>query len=416
MSGMTNPAEMRPQEMPPGAQSPGAGSPDVGLLGVESFGVGPLGVRPVINASATLTALGGSLIAPPALTAMVDAAAHFVDIHELHTRVGERLASLTRNEAAYVTSGAAAAITLTVAACITDAPQAFPVDAEVVMFASQRNGYDYAARITGARIVEIGPSVAELQDVLVRRPACVLWFAGAHYAAGALPVEEVVRVAAEAGVPVIVDAAAQIPPVSSLWRFTTDVGADAVIFSGGKGLRGPQSSGLVLGRQWIVDKCRMHASPYQAIGRGMKVGKEELLGLLAAVEWTLEQDEAALLAGYEQIVDRWIDGVQGLPGVAAERGYPSEAGQPHSRAIVRLSISCGWTRDGLVAALWEGGRGPLDQPRQQTPRIAVGVIGVPDDAIALNPQTLEPGEDVMVLNALVRLLSSGNGEQAGRDA
>ncbi len=479
-------------------------------------------------------------MAPPAIKAMVDAAAHFVDLHELHARVGERLASLTRNEAAYVTSGAAAGITLTVAACVAEPGQAFPVDSEVVMFASQRNGYDYAARLTGARIIEIGPSVDELRAALVRRPACVLWFAGAHYANGALPIEEVIRVASEvegettgkvggrgagevaggaggdgagaagkagveavgggaggdpggaagsagvgrvgrggggvlgagrvggevgsAGVeavgrggggvvvggvggvgrvPVIVDAAAQIPPVGSLWRFTTEVGADAVIFSGGKGLRGPQSSGLVLGRQWIVDRCRAHASPYQEIGRGMKVGKEELLGLLAAVEWTLEQDEENLLARYERIVDNWIAGLQDLQGVEVRRGYPSEAGQPHSRAVVRLSTTSGWTRDGLIAALWAGDWRSDDAPGSDDPagsndlagaddpagaggqvesgegagaRIAVGVIGVEADEIALNPQTLEAGEELVVLDALVRLLSSGNGEQAGRDA
>jgi L-seryl-tRNA(Ser) seleniumtransferase len=353
----------------------------------------PFGVRSVINASATLTVLGGSLMPPPALKAMADAAAHFVDLPELHDRVGERLAELTHNEAACVTSGAAAAITLTVASCIGEPAQTFPADAEVVMFAGQRNGYDYSARITGARIVEIGPSIAQLEEALVRRPACVLWFAGAHLATGALPIEDVVPVAREAGVPVIVDAAAQIPPVSSLWRYTTEVGADVVLFSGGKGLRGPQASGLVLGKQWIVDRCRAHASPYQEIGRGMKVGKEELLALLAAVEWTLEQDEEAVLAGYEQMVDRWIAGLQGLPGVVAERGYPSEAGQPHSRAIVRLSTTCLWTRDALVQALWDG-----------DPRIAVGTFRLPDDAIALNPQTLEPGEDAVVLDALVRLL------------
>ena len=368
----------------------------------------PFGVRPVVNANATLTVLGGSLMPPPVLKAMADAAAHFVDLPELHDRVGERLAALTRNEAACVTSGAAAAITLTVASCIGEPAQAFPADAEVVMFASQRNGYDYSARLTGARIVEIGPSIAELQEALVRRPACVLWFAGAHYAAGALPIEDVIRVArdiagdARSGVPVIVDAAAQIPPVSSLWRFTREAGADAVIFSGGKGLRGPQAAGLVLGKRWIVDRCRAHASPYQEIGRGMKVGKEELLGMLAAVEWTLEQDEEAVLAGYEQTVDRWIAGLQELPGVTVERGYPSEAGQPHSRAIVRLSTTCAWTRDGLVAALWDG-----------HPRISVGTFRMPDDSIALNPQTLEPEQDAVVLDALVRLLSSGDGDQAG---
>ncbi|MEU4233988.1 hypothetical protein AB0F17_57770 [Nonomuraea sp. NPDC026600] len=380
----------------------------------------PFGVRPVINASATLTALGGSLMPPSVLKAMTEGAAHFVDLPELHDHVGERLAALTRNEAACVTSGAAAAITLTVASCVGEPAQAFPADAEVVMFAGQRNGYDYAARLTGARIVEVGPSIEELRAVLVRRPACVLWFAGARYAADALPIEDVIRVARElasagtpgrigapgpAGppaVPVIVDAAAQIPPLSSLWRFTTELGADAVIFSGGKGLRGPQSSGLVLGKRWIVDRCRAHASPNQQIGRGMKVGKEELLGLYAAVEWTLEQDEEALLASYEQMVDRWIVGLRGVPGVVAERGYPSEAGQPHGRAVVRLLTTSGWTRDGLVRALWDG-----------DPRIAVGVFGVPDDAIALNPQTIEPGEDLVVLDALVRHLSSGDAQGLG---
>jgi L-seryl-tRNA(Ser) seleniumtransferase len=256
------------------------------------------------------------------------------------------------------------------------------------MFASQRNGYDYSARLTGARIVEIGPSYDELRTALARKPACVLWFAGAHYAAGALPVEEVVPGAREFGVPVIVDAAAQIPPVASLWRFTRDVGADAVLVSGGKGLRGPQASGLVLGKRWLVDRVRAHTSPKQELGRGMKVGKEELMGLLAAVEWTLAQDEDELLASYERIVDNWIVGLQGI--VVVERGYPSEAGQPHSRAVLRLTRD----RDEVIRELWDG-----------DPRIAVGTFGVPDDAIALNPQTLQPGEDKVVLDALLKILA-----------
>lgn len=363
-----------------------------------------LGVRPVINANATVTFLGGSLMPPPVVQAMADAATRFVDLPELQVRVGERLAELTHNESACVTSGAAAAITLTIASCITTESQAFPTDAEIVMFASQRNGYDYSARFLGVRIIEIGPSIEELQAALVRRPACVLWMAGAHYAAGALPIEEVVRVAREMDIPatqripVIVDAAAQIPPVASLWRFTRDIGADAVIVSGGKGLRGPQASGLVLGKAWLIDRIRTHSSPNHEIGRGMKVGKEELLGLLAAVEWTLQQDEAELLASYERIVDNWIVGLQAIPGVVVERGYPSEAGQPHSRAVLRLP----GTRDEVIKQLWDG-----------DPRIAVGTFGLPDDAIALNPQTLQPGEDKVVLEALQRLLSSGDGEQAG---
>ncbi|HET7034851.1 MAG TPA: aminotransferase class V-fold PLP-dependent enzyme [Thermomicrobiaceae bacterium] len=364
-----------------------------------------LGVRRVINASATLTRLGGSLMPPPVLAAMQEAAGWFIDLPELQRRVGARIAELTHNDACYVSSGAAAGITLAVAACLTgddprlvdampyleDAPQT-----EVVVFRGQRNGYDYAARQTGARLVEIGPDPEELRQALGARTACVLYFAGAHYAEGALPLEEVVLLAHERGVPVIVDSAAQIPPVSNLWRFTRELGADAAIFSGGKGLCGPQSSGLVLGRREIVEGCRRNGPPNHSIGRPMKVGKEELAGLLAAVEWSLARDEAEVIAGYERSVARWLAGLAGIPGVTAERGFPSEAGQPHARAIVRLSPPCRLGRDDLVAALWE-----------RDPRVAVGATG--DGAIALNPQTLAPGEDELVLAAL-RAVLTGKGD------
>ncbi len=371
-----------------------------------------LGVRPVINAAATLTRLGGSLMPPPVVEAMNDAARAFVDLDELQRRVGERIAALTHNEAAYVSSGAAAGITLAVAACIagTDPERigAFPYldgieRTEVIVHRSQRNGYDYAARQTGARLVEIGDARDDLQSAMSERTACVLWFAGVHFAAGALPLEVVVPEAHARGIPVIVDAAAQIPPISNLWRFTRDLGADLAIFSGGKGLRGPQSSGLVLGRRDLIDGCRANGNPNHSIGRPMKVGKEELVGLLAAVEWSLAQDEPALLDRYERTVADWIVGLAGIPGVIAERGFPSEAGQPHSRAIVRLRPPCPWKREALVAALWEG-----------TPRIAVGMLRDDPEAIALNPQTLEPGEEVVVLSSLRMLLSTTPEAHAAR--
>jgi seryl-tRNA(Sec) selenium transferase len=192
---------------------------------------------------------------------------------------------------------------------------------------------------------------------------------------------------------VLVDAAAQIPPIANLWRFTRELGADAAIFSGGKGLRGPAASGLVLGRREIVEGCRANGNPNHSIGRPMKVGKEELAGLLAAVEWALAQDEAALLAAYEATVEGWIAGLAGIPGVTAERGFPSEAGQPHGRAVVRFAPPCPLSRDEVVAALWDG-----------EPCVAVGEVG--EDAIALNPQTLEPGEDEVVLAQLRRVLAA----------
>jgi L-seryl-tRNA(Ser) seleniumtransferase len=363
-----------------------------------------LGVRGVINASATLTRLGGSVMPAPVVQAMADAAGSFVDLDELHRKVGERLAHLTGNEAAFVSNGATAGIAVTIATCLvgTDPRRramlpdtsALPRN-EVIIQRGQRNAYDFAVRQTGARVVEIEPTADSLESALGERTAAVLHFAGV-LAVGSLGLEAVVMAAHRRGVPVIVDAAAQIPPISTLWRFTAEYGADAVILSGGKGLRGPQASGLILGRRDLIDGCRSNGSPNDGIGRPMKVGKEELMGLLAAVEWALGQDEPEVIAGYEATVARWLTGLAGLPGVRAERVFPSEAGQPHGRAVVHLGPGARLGRDELAAALWD-----------RDPRIAVGIAG--DDAVALNPQTLQPGEDALVLQAVLDALRTDRG-------
>jgi uncharacterized pyridoxal phosphate-dependent enzyme len=360
-----------------------------------------LGVRPVVNASATLTRLGGSLMPPPVLEAMNEAAATFVDLAELQEHAGRRIAELTGNQAAYISSGAAAGITLTVATCIAGADPAnryvFPelpdvLRTEVLCHQDQASPYRYAANLTGAQIVEVGGGLDEFAAAISERTACILWFAGSHLAGNSPPLPDVIAVARKHGVPVIVDAAAQVPPISSLWYFTRDLGADAVIFSGGKGLRGPQSSGLVLGREQIIEGCRVHGNPNHAIGRPMKAGKEEIAGLVAAVEWSLTQDEPATLARYERIVQEWIDGLRDIPGITVERGYPSEAGQPHGRAIVTIEGTAGLSRDELIQALWE-----------LRPRVAVAEHG--ERSIALNPQTLEPGEEGLVLEAIRSVLT-----------
>lgn len=358
-----------------------------------------LGVRSVINAAATLTRLGGSLMPPPVVQAMADAAGTFVDLEELHRKVGDRLATLTGNEAAYVCSGAAAGIVLTVTTCLAGTvperrallpdTSTFP-RTEVIIQRGQRNAYDFAVRQTGAQVVEIEPTADALEAALGKRTAAVLYFAGV-LAAGTLGLDIVVAAAHRREIPVIVDAAAQIPPISTLWQLTGEYGVDAVILSGGKGLHGPQASGLIVGRRDIVEACRVNGSPNHGIGRPMKVGKEELMGLLAAVEWSLGQNEHDIIAGYEASVARWLDGLAGIPGVRVERIFPSEAGQPHGRAMVQLGPGTRLGRDQLVAALWE-----------RDPRIAVGIAG--EDAIALNPQTLQPGEDELVLHAVLDAL------------
>lgn len=363
-----------------------------------------LELKPVINAAATLTRLGGSLMPAQVIDAMAEASDAFVDLPEMHIAVGNRIAKLTNNEAAYVSCGAAAGIVLSVATCIAgtdpDMVGCFPylkgiAKNEVIIHQSQRNGYDYAARLTGASIVEVDGTAESLEQAISDHTACILWFAGAHFADRALPVEEVVRIGHAANVPVIVDAAAQIPAIANLWRFTQEIGADAAIFSGGKGLRGPQSSGLVLGKQWVIDGCRVHGSPNHSLGRPMKVGKEELAGMLAAVKWALEQDDEEMIAGYEAMVQYWIAGLSEIPGIRVERGYPSEAGQPFGRAVIYLEPGFRLSRQEIVDALWDG-----------TPRIAVGSDGSAQQGIALNPQTVEPGEDEIIVQRLREILGA----------
>ncbi|MGC4191702.1 MAG: aminotransferase class V-fold PLP-dependent enzyme [Thermomicrobiales bacterium] len=360
-----------------------------------------LGVRPVINAAATLTKLGGSIMPPEVVDAMQQGAKSFVDLVDLQRAVSTKIAAATQNEAAYVSSGAAAGITLTMAAILTEGLperihgfpklEGFP-RTEIIIHRSQRNGYDYAAAITGADFVEIEDSVASLEAAFSDRTAAVLWFAGGHLGPNAVPIETVVEIAHTHDVPVVVDAAAQIPTVRNFWRFTQEAGADIVIFSGGKGLRGPQSSGLVLGKKAIINNIYPNASPNSSIGRPMKVGKEELVGILAAVEWTLAQDEDAIIENYERIVQYWLSGLAEIPGITAERGYPNEAGQPFGRVLITLGDEAKLDKTALIAALWAG-----------TPRIAVGEAG--PATIAINPQTLEPGEEVPVIEALRELLS-----------
>jgi L-seryl-tRNA(Ser) seleniumtransferase len=365
---------------------------------------GNLGVRRVINADARLTRLGGSLMPPQVWAAMEAAAGSYVDMHELHAAVGRRLAELTGNEAAMVTTGAAAGLTLATLACVTRGdpelvgrlPELEGCRNEVIIHAAHRIPYDLAVRATGAKLVVVGTrehtAPEELEAAIGPRTAAVLFVAGAHLAAGALPLPEAVSIAHERGVPVVVDAAAQLPPPENFWRFTREQGADLAIFSGGKDLAGPQASGLIVGRAELVAACLANASPNQRLGRPMKVGKEEMLGLLAAVELYLSQDHAARIARFEQIVAGWVDALDDGDGVRARRVFPNEAGQPTPRLLLTLDAErCGVSGAELRRLLWEG-----------DPRVAVAPAG--EDAISLTPDTLAPGEESLVIARIRALL------------
>lgn len=361
-----------------------------------------LGVRKIINASATLTMLGGSRMPPEVLAAMNAAAAHFVEIDELQAKVGAQLAALTRNEAAYVSCGAAAGLVLATAACIagTDAekrarlPDSSGMNNEILVHRRGLVGYSFAIRQAGGKLVEFGSdegaSAADLEAAITPRTAGVFAFTKHLQMDGLVPLAEQAEIAHRHGIPLVVDAAAQIPPVSNLWNYTGTggVGADLAIFSGGKGLRGPQSSGLIVGRRDLIDACAFHACPRAFIGRPMKAGKEEIAGLLAAVRWTLAQDETALLQRYEAQVAFVIAEMDGLAGVRAHRSFPSEAGQPMPRAEIAFDAEVlGIARDEIQRRLMSG-----------SPGVALAAGG--QNSLLFNPQTLEPGEEQIVVARL----------------
>ncbi len=363
-----------------------------------------LGVEPVVNATATVTILGGSLMRPETVEAMREAAACFVDLTELGTAVGRRLADLTRNEAAFVCGGAAASMFLASAACMTrDVPDGVlrladvpRLPNEVVIHRAHRIPYDQVIEMAGATLVEIGmpvgTAVAELELAITDRTAMVFFLAGGgrQMGPGALPLDEVIRIARTHGVPVVVDAAAQIPPVDSLWRFA-EAGADLVLFSGGKGLRGPASTGIIVGRAGLVDRCRANAAPLQRLGRPMKVGKEDLIGILSAVELSLAEDHAAIDRFHEEVVASFVAWGAERGDVEVAREFPSEAGQPMPRARISFLGDLAAQRDAVMADLLAG-----------RPRIAVWPSA--DDGIYVNPQTMQPGEGEVIARRLTEIL------------
>ena len=366
-----------------------------------------LGVRPVINASINWTRLGGSVMPREVVEAMVEASHHFVNLDELQQRVGERIAELTQNEAAYVSSGAAAGLVLATAACITrGAPAAIAqlpdltgLKNEVIIHKSHRNGYDHAVRQVGVKIVEIGTATHTepwaLEQAINDNTAAIFWFQGGMSEHGTLPLEAVIRIANHFAVPVVVDAAAQLPPVENFWRFT-QMGAALVVFSGGKDLCGPQSSGLVLGRKDLIEACRDNSSPNHSIGRSLKVGKEEMIGLWTAVKRYLKMDHKARAAQGEAVVAGWCSALNCIPGVHAERSFPQQGGQPLPRAKVTIDADrVGRSRDQVVKEL-----------ESSEPAISVFYqAGV--DSFYLNPMLLADGEEQVVLDRLKTILRAG---------
>lgn len=304
-----------------------------------------LGLRTSINAKGPATRLSGGVMRPEVTSAMADAARHCVDMAELQAVASSAIAEVTGAEAGYVASGAAACLLLATAACVAGLepsrmsrlPDTSGMKDEVVVVRSQRNFYDHAVRAAGVRLVEVGlpdryagagvrdAEPWEIADAIGNRTAAVFYVAD-RYSRPALP--QVIAVAHAAGIPVIVDAAAQLPPQANLRRFIAE-GADLVAFSGGKAIGGPQATGILCGRhdlimsaalqhldhdifweQWsppgtLIDKSRLRGVPHHGIGRPCKVGKESIVGLLTALRIFVGEGDAPRHR-------RWLDLAKGL--------------------------------------------------------------------------------------------------------
>lgn len=297
-----------------------------------------LGIRPFINAAGTYTTLTASLMHPEVMQAIDYSSKQFVHLNELHDAVGERIASLIGCPAAMVSAGAASALTLGTAACMTGTNQEFitrlpdttGMKTEVIIQKSHRYGYDHAVRNCGIRFMEV-ETADELEKAVNERTAMMLFF-NANDPLGRIKAAEFAQLGKKHNVPTFNDAAADVPPVENLSKYIK-MGFDLVTFSGGKGIRGPQSAGLLLGRKDLIQAARLNASPNSdSIGRGMKVNKEEILGMMMAVEVYVKKDHAAEWREFEKRIKVIADSVAPIAGVKTETFIPEIANAvPHLR-------------------------------------------------------------------------------------
>ena len=433
-------------------------------------------VPEVINATGTKTRIGGSRIRPEAVEAMAAAAESFVRLSDLQAAASERIAEVTGAEAGYVTNGAAGGMLLAAAACIAGddlgamarLPETPGVPDEIVMPRTHRTAYDHAFRAAGASIVDIGTNDRHLgtgsrdvepweyADAIDEDTAAV---GHVYKSYGTPPLAEVTRIAHEHDVPVIVDAAAEVPPAANLSWFT-EQGADLVAFSGGKGIRGPQTTGILAGRAdlirsvarqqldahaaeavWdppaaLVDADALDGVPKQGIGRPLKVGKEELVGLLAALDAFLAEDADARDAAWRDRADRLAAGVSAADGLstridASGRSVAPEvivtvtgdggdrdesSGDPGDSGGSDGDIDGGNARgDGATAADGATATDIVRRLRAETPRVFVGADAIAEGSFTLNPMCLTDEEATYVIERVVAAAEAA-ATAAGGDA
>jgi len=358
-----------------------------------------LGVATVINAEGTMTVLGGSLPRPEVEAVMAQAARHFVSIPALEEAAGKLISQmlhLPQGYSALVTSGAAGAIQSGLAGILTgdneslikQLPDLTGMKSEVIIQKSHRNPFDHQLRGTGVKLIEV-----ETRDQLRRAVSdrtAMMHFSNFANASGQIKVDEWVKLAKEYKLPCMNDAAADTPPVSHLWDYA-NMGYDLITFSGGKALRGPQCAGMLIGREDLVHYALLNNSPYEdTLGRGQKVGKEEIVGMIKAVELYLSEDHDALAKEWQQRLDAVSAQITKIPGVSTEFFTPDIANHvPHMRITWDAKIAV--TPQQVSQALRSG-----------SPSIAIGG-GEGRPGLAMSSFMLQPGEEQIVAEQLVKV-------------
>ena len=363
-----------------------------------------LGVTPIIHGAGTTTRYGGSLMRPETIEAMREASQAFVNIDELNEAAGAAIAHRLGAEAALVTGGAAAGLVLQAAACMTgdDAakvarlPDTTGMKNEFIIQRVHRFQYDQAFRLAGGVLVDIGLGRRtlpyELENAITDRTAAVVYLYSPFTSPpGLLPFETICEIAHQRGVPVIVDAASMLPPRQNLFKHLR-LGADIVNFSGGKGIRGPQSTGILAGRKDLIRAAALNHSPNAGVGRPAKTSKEEIVGLVTALELFLDEDEDAEMNRYREVCMHIVDAVRDLPGLrAVVEQDPLNRILPH--AVIYFEPS------------WQGpsGQAVRDALASGTPHIYVQQgtqQGGYFDEIAVDPINLQPGDEDIIATRL----------------
>lgn len=357
-----------------GPAAPDAGAPlPARALDGPSIYTRRLGIKPVINGVGVVTSLGGTIMPPEVVEAMVEASRFFVPLVELQEKVGARVASLLGVPAAMVSCGAASAITCATAACVAGGdpekvrqlPDTTGLKNEIVQQKSHRSGYEAQMTLVGAKIVWV--ETREELDAAINERTAMMFFLNKADPDGRIQRREWIEVGRQRGVFTFNDAASDVPPVERLWTYVKE-GFDLVAFSGGKGLLGPQATGFLLGQAPLIGAAQHAISPHGGIGRGMKVGKEEMMGALAALERYLKVDHEAERKELDRRADHVIRALSGLPHVSAELHIPEIANRVPHVSVTWSDTALGLSTEDVVGRLKAG-----DPPIWVSPAGAAGV-------------------------------------------